>query len=233
MLSKLNYLLRITLGFFLSQGLFFSTALAESNTSPKKIVVAVLDDGQTHEKKIVNALKILLKNCKICEVRTYPIYKANGDLTASQFINAINKATQEADVLNLSWNITSDQRTIEFEKVLQAAVQKKLIVAAAGAPEGAKLRQPLADTVVGKTKGAFIIGELNAQGRLHMHSYEGAEMLTALTPVEGETGSSFSVLKLTATIANELANGKTETEIKGKLINKKTALPTLEELGFK
>lgn len=223
----------LTLGFFLSQGFFISSAKAQKQTQTRKIIIAVLDDGNAHEKKIVKELQKLIKECKTCKIKTYPIYKSNGDLTTDQFINSLKKATQEADVLNFSWNITSDRQTAEIEKALQETAKTKIIAAAAGAPEGAKLRQPLVCTVIGKTKGLFIIGELNQQGRLHMHSYEGSKMLTALTPVNGESGSSFSVLKLTAAIAIDLAAGNTEVEIKKRLQNKKSEFPTLEELGFK
>jgi len=225
--TKLIFKIILTMGLITSHG-FFSEAKTENN---KKVIIAVLDDGQEHEKELLSALKDLIKDCNSCEIRSYPIYKTNGDLTATQFISSLKKAEKEANILNFSWNIASDKNTKEIEQALEETAKRKLIFAAAGAPEGANLRAPLSNTIIGKTPNIFIVGELNPRGTLHMHSYEGPEMYTALTPTKGKTGSSFSVLKLTAAVAKKISGGISPEQIRKDLVERKAQ--TLKELEIK
>jgi hypothetical protein len=225
-------LLKLTLSLFLTQGFFYSQALA----AEKKIVIAVLDDGASHEEKIVKALKELLKNCRSCQIETYPIYKKNGDLTTSSFLDAL-KAAKKAQIINLSWNIPATLQTGEIEMGLAEAAKKQIIVAAAGAPSGNQITRPLSETVIGKIPHILVVGELSKKGHLSMNSYYSEDILTALTPVGENKGSSFSVVKLTAAIAKALSSGVfTKQEAVNLLRQKKQQsfkqYPSLKELGL-
>jgi len=208
----MNFKLILTLGLIWSQSFFLNPAHAKN-----KVVIAVLDDGNKHQKEVVSTLRLLLTDCKTCVIKSFSLYKANGELTTNSYVTALMNAEKTADLMNISWNILSTEKTKDIETTLSKTAKSKLIFAAAGAPEGAHLRQPLSQTVMGKIKDAFIIGELNERGKLHNHSYEGPEMLTALASVEGKVGSSFSVLKMTAEVAKKISEGMSAETVRKKI----------------
>lgn len=176
--------------------------------------IAVLDDGATHEKEVIRVLSQLIRECTKCKIHAYPIYNKDGELSEKTFIESLNKALKETDIIHLSWNIESSIKTQRIEDSLNKAAKIKLVVAAAGAPSGGpNLQRPLSETVMGKVKEALIVGELNPNSRkIHMNSYTGPEMFVALTTVKNKNGSSFSLPKLTATAALKMAQQKLSLE---------------------
>lgn len=237
-----------------SHGVGLAGAAEESSKKEKSLVkIAVLDtgSGSPHENQIVSDLteliKIKLNSEKtpageiqdLIQIKVFPIYTKNGTLTEKQFLTSLQKAAKTSDVIHLSWNILSTAKTLKIETALKNLNDQKIIIAAAGNPENSSFNQKLETSVMGKVPGAFIVGELDHKGHLSIHSFFGREMFTALTPVQGRKGSSFSSIKLTAAIALRLSEMKTSLrafELKEQLRLAKqksfSVYPTLRELGL-
>lgn len=204
---------------------------------PNKIRISVFDSGAgfDHEKKILKILKSHLASCRSCEVRSFPIYEKDGTLRVSGFLSALKKGAQGAQILHFSWNIPAIPKT---EPIVQAlndlSRQGKIIVASAGENYENRHRiLKLSGTVMGKVQGALIIGELDPRGYLSPRSFYGDEMLTALAPPEGNSGSSFSAVLFTAELAKALTTADTKTVVERVQTAKKkntTLYPKLEDL---
>jgi hypothetical protein len=207
---------------------------------PEPIVIAVLDTGEhsPHQAKVVAALKALLVDCRICEIKTFPIYDSQGSLSEKTFLPALKRAAAESKIIHLSWNTLSTPQMKEIEVELNRVSKVRVVIAAAGVPE-TEIAAPLSKTVMGKIPQVLIVGEAGPKGHLVANSYFGPEMLTALSVPEGAPrGSSFSSLKLTAAIAKLMAKNpqKSSSQIFEELQKAKkksfSNQPTLSELGL-
>ncbi len=194
-----------------AQGAINKSSASDSGLreKPKTIRIAIFDSGEgsSHEKKVTALLRRGLSGCGQCEIRSYPIYNWNGELSVGRFLSALSRAKENADILHFSWNIERGRNTKDIEEAIKGLVQSgKIVVAAAGesTKNGRKILK-LNETVMGSTPGVFIIGELSPRGWLNIRSNYGDELFTALPAPPGLKGSSFSSVSFTSLLAKSLS----------------------------
>ncbi len=164
-------------------------------------------DGHEHQKNLRTSFDEILIGrqtdpVKISvKIQFLPIYEVDGQLLKRKFLQQIESAKQNCDLVHLSWNLTHSSGFLEVESALsELARDSVVLVAAAGEPENLVRQRNLSESVIGHVPQALIVGERTAEGTLKFPSFTGAEMLTALESPKGREGSSFSSLYLTAEI---------------------------------
>ena len=213
--------------------------------SAPKVEVLLFDGGPAHPhhrrvKKILEDETSRRCNRQVL-IRDFSLFdkKGNFDLPSVQKNLTSAKNERRVQILHLSWNDKLEpkfQRWVDqVREVLQAGMW---VVAAAGenidAPENI-LR--LSETVMGKAIGkhdmGFLIGELTDKGHLAPRSHYGPELLTALRPPSGDSGSSFSAPLFTARLGCALASDRNQTHRPQLWKRKDSSLknyPTLDDL---
>lgn len=144
-------------------------------------------------------------------------------------------------LIHFSWNKIYESKYADLVKLLSSVTDQSniILVAASGAPhpkDGSSLfLKPVSETVMGKISQAFLIGALDANGKLDYQSFYGREIFTALLPPESLRGSSFSAPLFTSALAchwRKLAISAAEmkSRLRAKRAKSGSLYPTLTEL---
>ena len=213
--------------------------------SAPKVEILLFDGGPAHShhrriKKIIKDETTKRCNRQVL-IRDFSLFdkKGNFDFPSVQKDLKSVKSGRRVQILHLSWNDKLEPKfqplVDQVRELLKAGMW---VVAAAG--ENADHREDilrLSDTVMGKALGkhdmGFLIGELTDRGHLAPRSHYGPELLTALRPPYGHSGSSFSAPLFTARMGCVLVNDRNQNHRPQLWKRKDSSLktyPTLEDL---
>lgn len=196
--------------FFFFAGLL---GLLSPTISWAKIRIAVLDSGvgSTHEQKILEIFKSELKNSNEYEWVSFPIYSSKGELVEKKFLQSLDRASQNFQIIHLSWNMPATPAFKKIIEKLQQLSEKSIVVAASGETQAAaagspaRLQPSVIETVMGQVPKALLVAELSAAHKMPHQAFRGPQILTALVAPTPDSGSSFSAAVFSARLAKAWA----------------------------
>ena len=211
-----------------------SVVWADSQTTPS---IAIFDSGSTspHEAKVKKAFSGE-PACQGLKIFSFAVYEINGDLKTKTVLEQIAKAEKTgATIFHFSWNLPGTEDSKPISQQLEKLIKKNnFVVAAAGdAQKTLSERLPVEQTIMGQINGAFVIGEVNANGNLNPQSHYGPGLFAADTAPEGFQGSSFSAVRFTCLLAKSLKTSAPDIvreKLESKRKNTAPKYPTFAEL---
>lgn len=182
----------------------FSAVWASSQaylTMPTSVAVFSGEDKSVYESKVEPILKEETKNCSGCSFKNMTPYNSEGKMNLSDLAAQIEAAGSSSSFIYVNWNAkVTDETKPALEALKKISKAGLIIVGSAGLAKEAEPTLPLNKTVLGQVPGAIIIGELGDRERMHVQSFFGPEMLTAIRPPKDYLGqglvSAFFAAKL-------------------------------------
>jgi hypothetical protein len=182
--------------------------------------------------KLLQLVKNETKTCKACRVTGKALSNGSRERPA-KVASAISGTKGNCEIVLLAWNrVFSPDWMPVIEALREGAKDGRIMIAAGGVTSGKSER--LSKTLLGRVEqDVFIIGELNAKGRLGANSYSAPGYFTALRPPKGFSGSGTSAAVFAAVLARNYLDRSPDLW-RIRLSNNKAASarewPTLAEL---
>lgn len=177
-----------------------------------QIQIALFDSSlmHPHGKAVHQYLKKQISFCKSCEILHFDFFDSDGKVDVKKLETSLKSLPRTVKVIHLSWNVAFDPKYTNVIQLLEDHIQKGIsVVAASGESQNpAEIALPINETVMGKVKGAILVGELNSKGRMSNASYFGDEIKIKHPSIPGHPGSSFTSLIETTKIIRHLFKDK-------------------------